>query len=115
MVNAGLVPIVVVDDHIARFWSQCCPNIRVHEDVTVHSGGDIAWMIRKDSPKLKAKLDDFVKRKRIGTAFGNELLRRYLRSTKFVTDAVSESEMREVRGGRRFSGSTAPSTVSTRC
>jgi membrane-bound lytic murein transglycosylase MltF len=97
MVNGGLVPIVVVDDFIARFWNQVLPEMRVHEKVKVHSGGDIAWAIRKNSPKLKATLDDFVKRTRTGTAFGNELLRRYLRETKFVTDAVSDAEMRRFR------------------
>jgi membrane-bound lytic murein transglycosylase MltF len=97
MVNAGLVPIVVVDDHVARFWKQVLPDMRVHEDVQVHGGGDIAWMIRKGSPQLKAKLDAFVKQRGTGTAFGNELLRRYLRDTKFVTDAVSASEMRRFK------------------
>ena len=53
MVNAGLVGIVVVDSHIARFWSQVFDNIRIHEDVIVHKSGDVAWMMRKQSPKLK--------------------------------------------------------------
>lgn len=93
MVNAGLVAIVVVDSHIARFWSQIFDDMRLHEDVAIHKGGDIAWMIRKRSPKLKAALDRYLARYGAGQAFGNEILRRYLRDTKYVRDAGAEAEM----------------------
>ena len=42
MVNAGLAPITVVDDYLAEFWSQVFPNITVHRDVTVRTGGTLA-------------------------------------------------------------------------
>jgi membrane-bound lytic murein transglycosylase MltF len=92
MVNAGLLPLIIVDKHIADFWKQVFPNITVHDAVTVRTGGDIAWAIREGSPQLKAAVDDFVARHAQGTTVGNTILARYLKSTKYVQDAASEAE-----------------------
>jgi membrane-bound lytic murein transglycosylase MltF len=92
MVNAGLVPIIIVDSHIAEFWKQIFPKIVVHSDVAVRVGAQIAWAIRKRTPQLKAELDDFVVHNgRMGTKNGNLILNRYLKSVKYVKDADSEA------------------------
>ena len=93
MVNAGLIPIVIVDSHKAKFWAQMFKSIKVHEDVAVREGGEIAWAFRKGSPKLAAAVNDFVKRNKKGTQFGNIVFRRYLESTKWVESATSEAEL----------------------
>ena len=95
MVNARLVEIVVVDSHIARFWSQVFGDIRFHEDVIVHKGGDVAWMMRKESLKLKAALDGHLVRHGAGKAFGNQIFRRYLRDATYVKGPVAEAEMKK--------------------
>jgi membrane-bound lytic murein transglycosylase MltF len=92
MLNAGLVSLIVVDKHKADFWKQIFPKLVVHETVVVRTGGEVAWAFRKGSPQLKAVLDDFVRRHRIGTATGNQLLTRYLKSVKYVKNAASEAE-----------------------
>ena len=46
MLNAGLVTIVVVDNHMADFWKQIFPSSPC-TDVAVRTGGEIAWAIRK--------------------------------------------------------------------
>jgi membrane-bound lytic murein transglycosylase MltF len=92
MVSAGLVPLIIVDKHKADFWKQIFPNITVHDEVAVRTGGETAWAIRKGSPQLKAAVDDFVARHAKGTTVGNTLLARYLKSAKYVKDATSESE-----------------------
>src|SRR5438034_3242310 len=56
MVNAGLIPLIIVNKHQADFWKQIFPQITVHDNVAVHTGGEIAWAIRKGSPQLKARL-----------------------------------------------------------
>ncbi len=91
MVNAGLIPLIVVDKHKADFWKQIFPKITVHQEVAVRAGGDIAWAIRKDSPRLKAALDAFAARHTVGTKAGNSILARYFKSAKYVRDAASES------------------------
>jgi membrane-bound lytic murein transglycosylase MltF len=95
MVNAGLIPLIVVDKHKADFWKQVFPKITVHDKVVVRSGGEIAWAIRKGSPQLKAAVDDFLARNAQGTAVGNTLLKRYLASAKYVKDAASETERKK--------------------
>lgn len=97
MLNAGLVKVCVVDSHIARFWTKIFPHIRLHEDVTLRRGGEIAWAIRKGSPKLKAELEALIDAHGQGKAFGNEILRRYLKSTKYVKNAATEAELRKFR------------------
>jgi membrane-bound lytic murein transglycosylase MltF len=93
MVNAGIVPITIVDSYEAKFWVQIFKNISVHEDIAVNSGRDIAWAFRKDSSKLKKAVDDFVKHHRLGTQFGNVTFQKYFINTKWVTNATSAGEI----------------------
>jgi membrane-bound lytic murein transglycosylase MltF len=95
MLNAGLVKIVVVDDHIGNFWKQIFSKIVVHPDVKVREGGDVAWATRKNSPKLMAELNQFVKTHGKGTMFGNMTLQKYLKATKFVKNAGDDAERRK--------------------
>lgn len=95
MLNAGLVAIIVVDNHLAKFWKQVFPKLTVHDDITVRTGGEIAWAIRKNSPQLKAALDEFAGRNKVGTSTGNQILTRYLKSVKYVKNAASEEERKK--------------------
>ena len=67
MVNAGLVPMVVVDSHKAEFWADIFDNITVHADIVLREGGAIAQAVRKDNPKLKAALNEFLQTIKKGT------------------------------------------------
>ncbi len=97
MLDAGLIPLVVVNKHTADFWKQVFPHITVHDDVVVHSGGEIAWAIRKNTPQLKAELDEFAKRNKVGTSIGNQLLKRYLKDVKYVKNAASDEERKKLQ------------------
>ena len=95
MLNAGLIAIIIVDKHKADFWKQIFPQLTVHDTVAVRTGGEVAWAMRKGSPQLKATLDDFVTRHKVGTATGNQLLTRYLKNVKYVKNAASEEERKK--------------------
>jgi membrane-bound lytic murein transglycosylase MltF len=95
MLNAGLIGILLVDSHKAEFWRQIFPDIVLHPDVALRTGGEIAWAVRKGCPKLRAELDAFSATHKEGTAFGNELFRRYLKSVKYVKNAASEAEIKK--------------------
>jgi membrane-bound lytic murein transglycosylase MltF len=95
MLNAGLIALIVVDKHKADFWNQIFPKLVVHDDVAVRSGGEVAWAFRKGSPQLKAVVDDFATRHKVGTAIGNQLLTRYLKNVKYVKNAASEEERKK--------------------
>jgi membrane-bound lytic murein transglycosylase MltF len=94
MVNAGLLPMTVVDRHKARFWDQFFDRIEVREDLLLREGGEIAWAIRKDSPRLAETLNAFVRDHRKGTLFGNVVFDRYLEQTHWVEQAL-DTEDRE--------------------
>ena len=97
MVNAGLIPMIVVDSHKALFWEQIFDEIKVHTDIAVRTGGEIAWAFRKNSPKLKSLVNAFVKNHKKGTLLGNMLFKRYLRDTKYVQNSASEQELKKFR------------------
>jgi membrane-bound lytic murein transglycosylase MltF len=50
MLNAGLVKAIVVDDFMAEFWKQILPNITLHKEVALRTGGQIAPAFRKGRP-----------------------------------------------------------------
>jgi len=89
MVNAGLLPATVADSHTARFWAQIFDGIKVHEDLAVRTGGEIAWAFRKNSPQLAEVVNAFIRKNRKGTLTGNVVLKRYLESTKWARNALS--------------------------
>jgi membrane-bound lytic murein transglycosylase MltF len=98
MVNAGLIPMIIMDSHKALFWEQIFDNIKVHPDIAVRTGGNIAWAFRKNSPKFKAVVDEFVKSHKKGTLLGNIVLKRYLQDTKYVKNSAAQDEMEKFRG-----------------
>ena len=94
MMNAGLIDTTVVDSYLATFWQQIFTNLRPHPELVLRSRSEIAWAMRKESPKLKATLDGFVAKNRVGTTMGNMILRRYLQNTKWARNATSATEMK---------------------
>ena len=59
MTNSGLLEIMVVDDWKAKIWVNALPKLKVHDKIELREGASVGWAIRKDSPKLKAELNEF--------------------------------------------------------
>src|SRR6185436_5464479 len=97
MVNAGLVPITVVDDYLAEFWSKVFTKIAVHRDVTVRTGGVLAVAFRKENPKLKEAVNTWIRKHGKGDAFRNVIEQRYLQSVKYAKNAAADSERRKLQ------------------
>jgi membrane-bound lytic murein transglycosylase MltF len=93
MINAGLSGMIVIDDYKAVLWAKVFPGIKLHSEMVLNAGGEIGWMLRKESPKLKAEVDAFAKTHGQGTLVGNTLVRRYVDSDKFVKRATSPGEL----------------------
>ena len=77
MLNAGLVHYVVVFDFLAKFWASVLPKIQLHPEATLRKDADIAWAMRKNSPLLKAELDEFIAKYPEGNATRNMLFEAY--------------------------------------
>ncbi len=97
MVNAGLIGITVVDRYAALLWGKILPDLRVHQEVAVNEGGEVGWLIRKGSPKLKQEIDEFANKHVWGTELGNKIVRKYTGSTRFLTDARSAEATKRYR------------------
>src|SRR5262249_35253225 len=89
----GLIPATVTTGVRASLWSAVLDNIRPQPGLTIASGEQVGWVMRKNNPQFKALVDEFVQSHAVGTAFGNTLLQRYLRNTQWVTQATSHSDM----------------------
>jgi len=93
MVNAGLVKATIVDQHMATFWAQIFTKLTLHPDIAVRTGGEIGWMLRKNSPQFKAELNALLARYPEGSAQRNALFQKYLKDTKWAKAATSETEL----------------------
>ena len=102
MVNAGLVKMTIMDRHIAEFWKQIFTNIVLLPDAAVRSGGQIAPMIRKNSPKLKAALNELLVRYPEGSRTFNTVAQKYLKNIKFVKNATSKDEIAKFEAVVKF-------------
>jgi len=98
MVAAGLIEMTVVDRYAARLWKLVFEGLRLHEDAAVNEGGQLGWLIRKDSPALKAEIDAFARTHGQGSLFGNSVLQKYTGSTRFVDNALSDDDLTRFRG-----------------
>ena len=95
MVNAGLIPMIVVDDHKANFWVQIFDKITLHPEIAVNTGGKIAWAIRQNSPKLEQIANEFIQKHKKGTLLGNIVFKRYLETNKWARSAMSPEELQK--------------------
>jgi len=92
MVNGGLLPATVVDDYLAVFWKQVFPDMTVHPDIALRTGGNLAVAVRKNNPKLRTELNAYIARNGLDSSLAAILNKRYLESTKYVKNATSEAE-----------------------
>jgi membrane-bound lytic murein transglycosylase MltF len=95
MVNAGLLPWTVVDEHKAKIWLPVYTSMIVRSDIAIHEGGEIAWAMRKDSPLLRDAVNKFADSHKIGTTFGNILKKRYLGGQSPARRATSQEELQK--------------------
>jgi membrane-bound lytic murein transglycosylase MltF len=93
MVNAGIIKATIVDDYMAEFWSQVLPHLQLHRDIAVREGGDLAWAVRKGSPKLLSVLNTFAAAHPEGGAFRNVLFQKYLKSTQILRASTAPAEL----------------------
>jgi membrane-bound lytic murein transglycosylase MltF len=91
MANAGLIDLLVVDNHKAWFWQRGWPALKLYPKVTLRSGGEIAWAVRKESPQLKGELNSFLATNGRDSLQARMILRRYLLNTQYVKGAAADA------------------------
>ena len=96
MVNTGMMPATVVDQHIAEFWRQIFTKMEV-QPAALRSDGRIAWALRRGTPELRKAVDAFVAANPPGSLTYNIIQRRYFKNTSFVKDAAADPELKKFR------------------
>ncbi|PWT93062.1 MAG: lytic transglycosylase F, partial [Acidobacteria bacterium] len=74
---------------------QIFTKVTLHPEIKLREEGNIAWAIRQNSPLLKKEMNAFIATHGKGTAFGNTILQRYLKSVKYVKNAAADAEYKK--------------------
>lgn len=102
MVSAGVVGITVMDDLVANLWAQVFEGLQIHTDISLVNDDKIGWAVQKNTPQFLGLVNEFVKDHKEGTSFGNTLILRYLKNTKFAKNNVLPAEMDKYRSAISF-------------
>ena len=97
MVNSGLIDVAVVNDHIAKFWSNMFKDIRLHEDIIFSEDGYTGWAFRKDSPELAEVINGFLKNTKKGTKLGNVILEKNMQDKRWAERATLSTSIERYR------------------
>jgi membrane-bound lytic murein transglycosylase MltF len=92
MANAGLLQIIVVDDWKAAVWAQILPNIKVRPDLVLRAEGYIGWAFRKNSPQLRAAIDDFYANHLKKHGVAEYRLKQLMKSIKQIRNNTNDAE-----------------------
>jgi membrane-bound lytic murein transglycosylase MltF len=93
MVNAGAIPMTLADSHIASFAGELFSDIRVHTSIVFNEDVKFGWMVRKNNPQLKARLNDFITTVKKGTLIGNIYFKRYFKENPWVREALKREDL----------------------
>ena len=88
LVNTGAIKLTVCDSHLANIWAGVHPNLVVFEDIQLRTGGEVAWMIRKNSPQLMSSLNAYIKNNKKGTLLGNIFFKRYYQENIWIENPM---------------------------
>lgn len=92
MEEAGLIDLLVMDDWKARMWAQVLPKLDVRTDLVVRENADTGWAIRKDSPKLKAEIDDFFRNWAMKQGVVAYRMNSYMKRVRELKDPTGKAE-----------------------
>jgi len=90
MMNAGIIPMTVIDSHKADCWSGVFKNLNFCGHIRLRENARVAWAIRKNSPQLQKKINAFGKTHKKGTLMGNILFNRYLGTCGWVSNPIEQ-------------------------
>lgn len=97
MADAGIVPVTITNTLYASFWRQVYDRLRVYDGLTVRRDGAIAWAVRREARQLLGVINEFVDSHKVGTVFGNLLIKRYLGSAARLHNPGAAEDLRRFR------------------
>ncbi|HLO80287.1 MAG TPA: transporter substrate-binding domain-containing protein [Chitinophagaceae bacterium] len=100
MVSAGVIPYTAIVEDIAALWSNVIDSLTLYNQIPLATNISYAWVIRKNSPKLKAAADQFLEKNAKGTMMGNMMYNKYVKSTNLLPDMHSKKTIAQVKALR---------------
>ncbi|HAS62639.1 MAG TPA: lytic transglycosylase F [Vibrio sp.] len=97
MVNHGHIKMTVLDSHKSELWLNVMDNIQAHKKLPIRTKANIAWALRKNSPKLKELVDQYLKKHRSGTLMGNVIYGKYLDNTRWLKKVLNPNNIRKLK------------------
>lgn len=97
MVNAGIIPFSAMVEDVAVLWATVLDSLVLYDNFPLDSNVSYGWVIRKDSPQLKAAADKFLKKNAKGTLKGNMLYNKYAKDAKLIPEMYSEKTLAKVK------------------
>lgn len=95
LMQAGLIPITVMDAYFAERWTPAFEGVEARPDLALAEGRLTAYAFRKNSPNLEKVVNAFIRRHK-GTAFEKTLERRYLEGLTWVRNPTTTGERRKL-------------------
>ena len=77
-------------------------KIQLHPEIKFRTEGKIGWAVRKNTPKLMAAVNKFIKDHKAGTLMGNILIKRYLQDSDYITNSIYNEHMQRFNLTIRF-------------
>ena len=96
MVNSGVIPFSAMVEDVARLWANVMKGLVLYDQIPLDTKVAYGWVLRKDSPKLKATVDKFIRQNAKGTLMGNTLYNKYVKNVELLPDMYSEKTMSQV-------------------
>lgn len=91
MLQAGIIPAVVVPDAFARLWSKVFKDLVIHEEIPVTSRVKAAWGVRKNNPKLLESLNQAITSTLQNNKSAFEAgFNQYFGNTRWITNPFAE-------------------------
>jgi membrane-bound lytic murein transglycosylase MltF len=97
MMNSGLLEVMVVDDWKAKMWAQVLPKLKLHTDLVLRDNGRIGWVIRKESPRLAAEIEDFIQNWAAKQGVIEYRLAQYMKRVKELKDPTGTGEWKRFK------------------
>ncbi|MDF4805122.1 lytic transglycosylase F, partial [Vibrio parahaemolyticus] len=96
MLNNGYIKAIVLDSHKAKLWLNAMDDIKAHKKVPLRKNGNIAWVMRQNSPQLKAVVNKFIQKSRSGTLLGNVIYSKYIDNTNWLNKALNPKKIAQL-------------------
>ena len=93
LINLDLLNATVIDNHKIKIWKPILKNIRVNDRFVLRNDGQIAWAMRKDSPKLMALVNHYIDTVKEGTLIGNIIYSKYIKNHRWLNTLLDPNNI----------------------